>query len=364
MKFPLSFFLVSLLSIPALAQTPPPPIITAVTPTSGSAAGGTSVAIIGKGLGLPPGFACLLPCPAKVTFGGAVADLKDEKDTILLVSTPPHPAETVDVTVTTGDGRTVTARNAFTYVPDVEVTYERFLLPVYLDGEVPGANGSRWVTQLWLRNNSSEFVSLAPWPCDVVCPPVIPITRTLLPGESLRNPPLFFGPPSANPSRVLYVTKAWADRVSTNLRLFDAAGDAFDAGTEIPVVRENDLLTSTVQFHAVPLNDRFRIMLRIYDLSRNDSRFRVRIYEQADGTSPTSPMRELDLITALDETGEFKTKAAYASYSDFNTLLLNPVPRPPSMRIEVEPLSSGSRFWAFVSITNNATQRVTLVTPQ
>jgi hypothetical protein len=242
--------------------------------------------------------------------------------------------------------------------------YERFLFPVYLDGEVPGANGSRWVTQLWLRNNSSEFISLAPWPCGEVCAPVIPLTRTLLPGESLQNLPPFFRPPSANPSRILYVTKAWADRVSTNIRLFNAAGDAFDAGTEIPVVRENDPLTSTVQFHSIPLNDRFRVMLRIYDLSYNESRFRVRIYEQASGTSTTPPMRELDLITTLDEIGEFKTKAAYASYADFNTLLEHPGGRPPSLRVEVEPLTQGSRFWAFVSITNNTTQRVTLVTPQ
>lgn len=363
MKVPLSLFLVSFLAITALAE-PAPPVITALTPASGSVAGGTSVAIIGQGLGLPPGFACILPCPAKVTFDGVLAELKDEKDLALLVSTPPHAAGTVDVTVMTGDGRSVTARSAFMYVAESEVAYERFLLPVHLDGEVPGANGARWTTQFWIRNNSTEFVALAPWPCDAACPPVVPSTRTLLPGESLKNLPPFFRPPNANPSRILYVTKAWADRVSTHLRLFDAAGEAFDAGTEIPVPREDKLRTSTLQFHAVPLNDRFRIMLRIYDLGRSDSRFRVRIYEQADGTSTTPPMRELELTAALQETGEFKTQAAYASYGDFNTLLQNPVPRPPLIRVEVEPLTQGSRFWAFVSVTNNTTQRVTLVTPQ
>lgn len=364
MKFPLSLVLVSLLAIPALAQTPAPPVITAISPISGPVSGGTSVVIMGERLGLPPGFACLLPCPAKVTFDGVLAELKDEKDSALLVSTPPHEAGTVDVTVTTGDGRTVTARNAFTYVPQIEATYERFLLPVYLDGEVPGANGSRWVTQLWLRNNSAEVISLAPWPCDAACPPVFPLTRALVPGESLQNLAPFFRPPTANPSRVLYATKSNADRLSTNLRLFNAAGDAFDAGTEIPVVREKNLLTSTVQLHAVPLNDRFRVMLRVYDIGRSDSRFRVRIYEQAGGTSTTPPMRELDLITTLDEIGEFKTKAAYAAYSDFHTLLEPPGGRPPSLRVEVEPLTQGSRFWAFISITNNTTQHVTLVTPQ
>jgi len=366
MKFSLSVFLVSLLTIPALAQTdPPPPVIAAITPSSGSVSGVTRVVIAGERLGLPQGFACILPCPAKVTFDGVLAELNEEKDTALLVLTPPHTAGAVDVTVTTGDNRRVTAKSAFTYVSEIEAQYERLLLPVYLDGEVPGPGGARWATLLWLRNNSGEPLSLAPWPCIAeACPAVFPLTRTLLPGESLQNLAPFFRPPTANPSRVLYVSKPGADRLSRHLRLFNIAGDALDAGTELPVVRDNDLLTSTAQFHEVPLNDRFRMMLRIYDLGRSDSRFRVRIYEQAAGTSTAPPIREVEIITTLDETGEFKTKAAYAAYSDFNSLLESPLPRPPSLRVEVEPLTQGSRFWAFVSITNNATQRVTLVTPQ
>ena len=35
-----------------------------------------------------------------------------------------------------------------------------------------------------------------------------------------------------------------------------------------------------------------------------------------------------------------------------------------SMRIEVVPLTPNLRFWAFVSITNNETQEVTIVSPQ
>ncbi len=361
MKFSSLVSLVLLLAVRTLAQDAPPPVVTAVIPASGTVSGGTTVTIVGDHLGLPPNFACILPCPAKVAFGGVLAALKEEKDTSLIVKTPPHAAGAVDVTVTTGDGRIVTTKNAFTYVAEAEALYERLLFPVYLDGELPGANGARWATQLWLRNNSAGFLSLAPWVCDpqTVCTPVIPLTRTLLPGESIQNLPAFFRPPTSNPSRILYVSKEGADRLSAHLRLFDAAGEAFDAGTEIPVVRENDLLTSAVQFHAVPLNERFRIMLRIYDMTQSDSTFRVRIYEQATGISTAPPLREFELNTTLDETGDFKTKAAYAAYTDFSTLS-----GPPSLRVEVEPLTAGSRFWAFVSITNNASRRVTLVSPQ
>jgi hypothetical protein len=34
------------------------------------------------------------------------------------------------------------------------------------------------------------------------------------------------------------------------------------------------------------------------------------------------------------------------------------------LRIEIEPLAGTTRYWAFVSITNNETQHVTLVTPE
>jgi hypothetical protein len=37
---------------------------------------------------------------------------------------------------------------------------------------------------------------------------------------------------------------------------------------------------------------------------------------------------------------------------------------PAAVQIEVEPMTSGSTFWTFVSVTNNTTQQLTLVTPQ
>jgi hypothetical protein len=35
-----------------------------------------------------------------------------------------------------------------------------------------------------------------------------------------------------------------------------------------------------------------------------------------------------------------------------------------AVRVEVTPLTAGSRYWAFVSATNNTTNHVTLITPQ
>lgn len=35
-----------------------------------------------------------------------------------------------------------------------------------------------------------------------------------------------------------------------------------------------------------------------------------------------------------------------------------------TVRAEIEPLTEGLRYWAFVSVTNNETQHVTTITPQ
>jgi hypothetical protein len=34
------------------------------------------------------------------------------------------------------------------------------------------------------------------------------------------------------------------------------------------------------------------------------------------------------------------------------------------IRIEIEPLDGRAEYWAYVSVTNNATQHVTIVSPQ
>jgi hypothetical protein len=39
-------------------------------------------------------------------------------------------------------------------------------------------------------------------------------------------------------------------------------------------------------------------------------------------------------------------------------------PKPSRIRMEIVPLTAGSAHWGFVSITNNAKQQLTLVTPQ
>jgi hypothetical protein len=337
-----------------------PPEITSITPISGPTTGGTAVAIVGRNLSLPPNFACIVPCPARVRFGDTEVIVQEETQTLLVAVTPAHPAGVVDVSVRTGDGRTVTAPSAFTFVSGTADGFERILVPIYLDGTTMGGHGSAWETEFYLRNNGEENLEVAPWPCEFeVCLPVVPLTKIVLPGQTLRELPVFFRPLNGNPSRLFYVRRNVSAVASMNARIFDRSRDAIDAGAEIPIIRDNELLTNTVRLHGVNVEEQFRIMLRVYEVGQDEARFRVRVFEENAGRGAT-PLREFEMQTRSNETGEFRTLAAYAEDGTLSTL----VGSADEVRVEVEPLTEGSRFWAFIAITNNDTQRTTLITPQ
>jgi hypothetical protein len=354
-----SSLILSLLFATTLAAQAPPEILS-INPISGPTTGGTAVAIVGRNLGLPPNFACVLPCPARVRFGDTEVVVQQETNTLLVAITPSHPAGVVDVTVRTGDGRTVTEPSAFTYTSGTAAGFERVMVPIYLDGAVPGGHGSSWETEFYLRNNGAENLEVAPWPCEFdFCLPVFPLTKIVLPGQTLRALPVFFQPPTGNPSRVFYLRRNVSAVASMHARIFDRSHDANDAGAEIPIIRDNELLTNTIRLHGVSLQPQFRIMLRVYELGQDESAFRVRVYEEGAGND-AAPLREFELLTVSNETGEFRTQAAYGEYAALSTLMGSA----DELRVEVEPLTEGSRFWAFIAITNNETQRTTLVTPQ
>jgi hypothetical protein len=82
--------------------------VSGVNPTSGPAAGGTSVTISGTGFA----------AGATVTFGGTNATgVVVNNSTTITATTPAHAAGAVDVVVTNSTGQSGTKLNAFTYNP-------------------------------------------------------------------------------------------------------------------------------------------------------------------------------------------------------------------------------------------------------
>src|SRR5262245_55977761 len=109
------------------------PTITSVSPNSGPIAGGTRVVIKGTGFSKNCLF-CLPQTPApSVAFGSLLAtEVKFIDSTMLEAVTPRSLPMTVSVTVTNMDlTGTAEAKNAFTFVGDLNAEFEPLLLPVF-----------------------------------------------------------------------------------------------------------------------------------------------------------------------------------------------------------------------------------------
>ena len=91
------------------------PTVTAVSPTSGPTAGGTSVTITGTNLGSAT--------TATVTFGATAATIVSDNGTTLVATSPAGGVGTVNITVTTAGGTSTTsASDQFIYVAAPTVT--------------------------------------------------------------------------------------------------------------------------------------------------------------------------------------------------------------------------------------------------
>lgn len=346
-----------LLSFAAFAD----PVITAIQPTSGPATGGTTVVVTGTDLRAKA--VCLVPCPTRLAFGEVAVDVVEESDTRLVFVSPAHDPGTVDLTLYVTGANPVTVRNGFTFVAVPETPYERVLLPVYFEGVLPGAYGSQWRADFRIHNSGNVPATLAPWTCPPgrPCPAVVPLTYSLMPNQSLHNPADLDTDHRTNPSQILYIAKQPAPHVSMSLRIADQSRGTVNAGTEIPVIREGELLRDRTQLFDIPMDgQRYRVLVRLYEMTYAEANFLVRLYAQE---GDAEPVHSAMLTAVTTRIGAFRTEAAYAQL-DVTDLLNLRRTWPSSVRIEVVPQRPGSRYWAFASITNNDTQLVTLSTPQ
>lgn len=333
-------------------------IVSSITPNSGPTSGGTVVTIRGEELN--PNIQCILPCPPVVTFGERSVEATERGNRELVVVTPEHVPGAVDVKIAAPGREEVVVRNGFTFYERHEQGYEKVLLPILLSGTASGAGGSQWQTEFRLRNVGDTPLRVAPYVCEPApCPPVFPSTYVLLPGASLPKAARF-STTRGNPSQMLYVSEPAT--VAAGLRVSDISRSAWNAGTDVPVIREHELLTAATQLVNVPLDaTRSRILLRVYDVDQSSAEFSVNFYRDDDDAA--EPVYRTSVTATTPQQPPFRTEAAYGEL-DITRLLHLRLAWPSTARIEVIPRTRGSRYWAFVSLTNNETQLVTLVTPQ
>ena len=299
-----------------------------IEPRIASTAGGTEIAF--------PQFCTA----ATVTVGGATVPSRVEGCT-LIATLPAHAAGPVDVQVRTS-ARTYDIVNAVQYVdpaaaPDPSL-YERVLLPVLYQG--PGAFGSQWQTDVVMRNFSQFRVQALP---NAAAPqPPVP------PGAAVSLASAFGNRPSGV---LLFVPRGSNVGFTSHIR--DVSRDATQWGTEMPVVRESEAKDS-MAFANVPFDPRYRLQLRIYGFDGVKTPVRVTVDPNAFRPSRLvrGPCADVPCNSNQPAYLSIDLGSEFPGLSGKHTLFLQ------------QELYHPHPLWAFITVTNNETQHVTVISPQ
>ncbi|HEV7488466.1 MAG TPA: hypothetical protein VGQ65_22555 [Thermoanaerobaculia bacterium] len=281
-----------------------------------------------------------------VTIDGVTVVLAGPTDGPPSFDAPPHAPGAVDVVVDLGS-HTVTSKAALIYYDPASTDpaiFEPILFPVSFQG--PGALGSQWVTENFMSSETLAFFRDRV-PC---CGSIISSSVQLL--------------NNANPwGHVLYAIRGTADSLHLASRIRDTSRQAQTAGTEVPVVRERDF-RSRLNFMNVPVDAHYRVMLRLWSIGDNpfgnNPPFTVAV--------PVSLVTTEVPFLAIPMTKITGTAMSFGSI-DVTSLLTRTPANPNTLRVypsgyrsEAVPLAF-PRIWGMLSITNNDTQQVTIISP-
>ena len=227
---------------------------------------------------------------------------------------------------------------------------EPVLLPVFT-APIPGAHGSEFRTDFRVRlvkGSQADIYGLR-YPCNVTCiqqendPYVLTPTSPEADAQNIEA--------TGTPGTFLYMQTDQLDRVRMNLRAYDTSRAAENFGTEIPIVRLRDFATTLdpMVLIGIPSDPRFRSTLRIYGYGDTAASLLVTI-EGANGAY----IERSVLLPAQPD----RYHPGYVELSNF------PVGAGMLRVTIIPPPSVTPHRWAFVSVTNNETQHITLITPQ
>jgi len=351
----------SILALTTAAFADGVPRITSVTPSSGTVYGGDLVTITYENFSIDCPI-CSPPFVAGVLFGGVpstdVRPFGDGKTIAAVTPTHGNPGP-VAVSIVNYQNAAVTAPGAFTYVAaDLDrAGFEMILIPAPLvepSSPLPGANGSKWVSDLYVRNggNAGALTFLPDAICKICSPSTPP--EILPPGATRR-----YGGYALLPGHYLFVQKAELDFYAFSLRVRDVSRAAQNEGTEIPVVRESELRNRPIQLLNVPLNATSRAALRVFETKADPFSAPVAyvtITSLTDSHNAAFVRLSLSYDSASDD---FPYAPGYATIND-----LRAATSLPEGQYRVEVIPQNYTGWAFVAVTNNETQLVTAITPK
>lgn len=228
------------------------------------------------------------------------------------------------------------------------------LVPVN-PGSIAGA-GALWTTTLWATNSGDRDVQLDCTPA--ACPSLKAHSTAALatPYADLTHPGFFEGPFSG-----LITDSASPDQVSFSLRVTDSITAPQSNGTEIPLPRPSDFHNATIALAHVPVNAHSRSRIRLYGLANGSAT--VRVIGIASNQELFSAVVALN---GVDPNGRINPPGTvpYLRFPSYAELAL-PDSYPgtdDAVRVEITP-AGDLKLWGLVSVTDNASQQFTIVSP-
>lgn len=301
---------------------------------------------------LPPGPPCKEPCTSVRVGGTPVGGFT--------FIAPRHPPGFADLSYTAQDGSTVVIPNALFYydseAPPDPSLFEPVLFPVLFRSA--GAGGSDWRTEAGISNPMPWFVQTFNNIQPIVCV-TSPCGERLTPRDRVH----FEG--HGYPHGVaLLVPRQEAETLAFTLRVRDVSREAEGFGTEVPVVREAEMFRNTeITLLDVPLDPRHRAKLRVYAFLDPAYANQQNAPEGVDVALLHSPGKAITLTGRPLVRDCARAGNSCAMQPHYAEIDLAHDPAKGNRADVYVHLPEGARGWAFVSVTNNTTQQVTLVTP-
>ncbi|HEY3056186.1 MAG TPA: hypothetical protein VGK31_09685 [Thermoanaerobaculia bacterium] len=333
------------------AVTGPPPGIE-ISPTFDANAGNRVVKIRGS-------FPCAASScpPPTVLFGTKSAEgveriSENELDVVVPFQTN---VRFVDLTVR-GENYTYFLPSGFTYVGS---DYRPILLPVYTTRPVAGAFGSLWQAEFRIVNLA--HIPLVPgidilyangdFPSDQVKSPALTMPR-----DDVDSPPI----------ALAWIRQELAPFVSVELRVRDLSRQSETWGTEIPVVFGGKYDLNLID---VPVREGFRSLLRVYSAVYGGCCGVIVTFKAADGHILTTRSFQLQhpngsiggLVPPPYKREGSRELSLQPAYAEIDLQSIAELAGQETVWIQVSPTMAS---WAFASVTNDATQHVTTITPR
>jgi hypothetical protein len=231
------------------------------------------------------------------------------------------------------------------------------LLPIAFTHHVrvPGAHGSEWRMELWFHNASSHGFNSLQGGCTVFC-------------HELNYPPGYLGLYTSigsigGAAALLTIPASNEPEIHLSARLLETTRLAQPTGVDLPVVREGEFRKRETTLLAVPVGSTIRSALRVYDPRlRRGSRVHAEFLSPAGEVIAAAWLAPGDHPSLALQDPQFPRTAGYDAILDLTGQfpLLQSLPL---FHVRLTGETPDLEYWAMVSVTENETQHVMLITP-